>query len=501
MMSEKIQRYFPSIMALLYAIVYVFFWPKTFSIMDESAYLNHAYALRQGHLYPDMVGLNTTMSYTVQNGAHIIPQYPLGWPLILSGFSFLGWNVLLGINLVFHLCSFFLLIRLLRYFSASPYWAILYLLHPTCVIFSRTIMSDIPTGTLLLLSLWLYLSRRFVLLSFVMGIALFLRTANALFLPVFVLAYLIETFLPEKQSLQTSLQEIKSLKIDKIKPALWSVVKMVSFGIVFFIAAYLYQKIIQEGGWAKYSQAAQVSLRFFPKQFLFYGLGLSLLYPGMLPSLFLYRGRHYRVFYSILLPILFLYMCSNFNDVGENILQTYVVGQRYFIAPLPLLILVYALVLEKFGLVPWSKRWRVLAFLAAGVLWIASSVLQRYHQNKLTGDVQTRMSVTQVVPQDAHLITNIHVGKLLHPAWTGVRSWTLLTTQEMSMPDLKSRAIGQVNDSLQKNKATYIAIATRGYRSETSNEQQLFTTLQEAFVTEVQPTDSALQILRVLRAR
>jgi 4-amino-4-deoxy-L-arabinose transferase-like glycosyltransferase len=494
MVLSKIRPYLPYLLGGLYACLYVFFWPKTFSIMDESAYLNHAYALKLGHLYPDQVGINTTMSYQVQwqGVAHIIPQYPPGMALLLMLFSFLGWQVALGMNLFFHLASYVLLIQILKKLALSPWWAALYLLHPTAIIFSRTVMSDIPTGTLILLSLWLFLQKRYVILSLVMGIALVVRTANGILLPIFCFAYLWEKALLWREEKA----ELFSLK--HLKEVLPSLLSLIATTVIFLIAAYWYQKVIQEEGWAKYSQAAQISPRFFPKQSVFYGVSLLLLYPGMLIAPFVYRGAAYRPLLCLIIPILLLYMCCNFNDVGGNIIETFIVGQRYLISLMPLFVIAYAGMWKKIGVDPSHKPYNYLLIGGILALFTAGIFIHQRHDKKLREDVQNRASLMQVLPSDAHLIGNIHIVKLLHPAWTGVRSWTMITTQEMSMPDLKARALQQVEDSLAKNKSTYVAIVTRDYRSETSNENQIFLAIQDAFVTETYETGSGLQVRRIL---
>src|SRR3712207_3442072 len=68
--------------AVCYSLLYLFFWPPMYTTMDESSYLNMAYVLRQGTVYPDVAGVPTLNAFPVDG--HMVVKYPLGMPALLA---------------------------------------------------------------------------------------------------------------------------------------------------------------------------------------------------------------------------------------------------------------------------------------------------------------------------------------------------------------------------------------------------------------------------------
>jgi hypothetical protein len=465
--------------------------------MDESAYLNYAYVLRSGYLYSDQAGINTVMSYPVGNDAHTITQYPPGQSLLLAVFSLLGWNFALGMNLVLHLLTAFILTRILVKVGCSRWWAILYLLHPTVVLYSRTVMSDIPSALLVTLFFLLYLEKKFLLAGICAGSAVFIRTANGIAIPIAVLAILLEQralFFPASGSRDGV----------KIRQTLREIIPLVLSATVFVVVAYLYQKIFQEGGWAKYSQGGQVGLHHLPKKLPMYTIALMTIYPGMLIAPFLYKGPGKFVLNGLCFSILALYSCYHFADVGATPIQTFIMGQRYLITIVPLMLVAYASVLEKKGLRPSNNPWSIIAVAASLLLFAISAFVHRQHDQKLREDLRIRTVVSQSIGSDSYLIGNIHVVKMLHPIWTGIHKWELFTTQEISREDAGNRAVEQVKKALDSGKNVYVAVWSRGdskgYFAESDSDQWVMEQIATTYNVEKKefPDLKALNILHVL---
>ena len=73
-------------------------------------------------------------------------------------------------------------------------------------------------------------------------------------------------------------------------------------------------------------------------------------------------------------------------------------------------------------------------FIAIGafVLFVAMVVINRQHDKKLKENFYIRSFISQSIGTDSYLIGNIHVVKMLHPAWTGKHAWELFDTQELT---------------------------------------------------------------------
>jgi hypothetical protein len=470
--------------ALLYTLIYVIFWPKAHSIMDESAYLAQGYAFRHGTPYTDVAGISSTMSYEISQ-QHTITQYPLGMPLLLALFSLISWKLALGINLFTHLATFGLIAALLRLNKKHPWPAVLYLLHPTAALYSHTVMTDVISGTLITLTVYLTLTKRFALAGLVIGAAVLIRTANWVIGPLIVLGMLLD-----------GLSENKSIA-KTIRARFGSVVVLTLAAVPLIVSAYLYQKIIQDGGWARYSQGGQLALSHIPGQFLFYAPLLLILYPGMFALIWLYRGVGRFMILATILGIFLLYCSFFFHDTGGSLPETLVIGQRYMLSILPLCVVAYASVFE-----PWLKKIQTpLMWGVALVLLAATSVIHRQHDAKLREVIAYRDALVQSAPRETPLFCNVHLAKLLHPAWTEERRWTLISgfnAQTIRPTDASDAAIQAIQKGLTASPSVIVAMWNRGYRSEASDDTALLKRIQSEFTYELLPNlPAGLIVLRV----
>lgn len=398
--------------ALGYALLYLAFWPPIFSTIDESSYLGMAYVLRQGTIYPDEAGVFVATAFPA--GEHIVSKYPLGMPALLALTSFFGWPFALGTNLLVHLLTFFIVARLLHRVGASPLFALLFLFHPTAIIYSRTVMADSASGLLLALSFYCFLNRRYAWVGILVGVSVLLRTANVFALPVFALAVLLRPAPPLPDGLADTGEE-SSLRGRLTAAILMSLASLPFLGL----AAY-YMVVVTKGLMA--ANTGSFGAQYFPQMFPFYVLTLMLLWPGMLLAPLIYRGPGRLIIAGISYGFILLYSFWYYRDQGGSTAESLIVGQRYFLAVLPLLIVAYGKALQQ--ILGQRLSPRVVTAVAAAALplfLVATFAINRKHSGFLAEQARVRdVLVAATAPEDI-VYAGMQAAKLLHPAWGGKR--------------------------------------------------------------------------------
>ena len=402
---------FLSICAGLYAALYAFFWPHINTTIDESSYLGFAYVLRHGTLYADVIHAPALLAMSVHG--HLVSKYPLGMSALLAVASLGGWTLALGINLFLHLATYAVVARLLHRVGASPLFALLYLLHPTAVLYSRTVMSDLASGLLLALAFDQYLSHRHVAAGALIGASLLMRTGNIIALPVFALGALVES-LPA-----TSVTAARTKRLLPIATSL----RLVLGSLPFLIASGYYAVVIAGGQMSR--NTGVFGLSYFPQYFPGYVLALLVIYPGMFLAPLFYRGPGRWSLAGLCYGFVLLYSFWFYRDSGSNLAESLIIGQRYFLAALPLFIVSYGAVLSGWleKVLPattpsWqSARRLLLATTLALPLFALSFVVTRQHQRHLKAMIATENELLAATTPKDMIFCNVQVGKLL-PIWS-----------------------------------------------------------------------------------
>ncbi len=381
--------------------------------------MNMAYVLRQGTIYPDVIGLPVVLTFPV--GGHQVCKYPLGMPVILAMVSVAGWSAALGTNLLVHLLTFCVLVRLLRRLQTPALFALLYLLHPTAVIYSRTVMADPVSGLLIALTFDAYLSRRRVLCGALVGASLLARTGNMVALLAFGAALLLEsvpTLTFAAAGLADSQRRISRDGLGRWKKRLASVAAF-GAGAMPFVAAALYYAQVVAGGQMG-SHTGTFALHYFPQMFPGYVLGLMLLYPAMLLMPLAYSGPGKRALALACYGFVLLYSFWYYRDQGNSALETLIVGQRYFLAVLPLFVVAYATVIWRV-VQSWpvkaAKALTVSALAGISLLLVSTVAVSRRHAAFVGRMAQVRTGLLRLTPTNATILCNTQVGKLFHPGW------------------------------------------------------------------------------------
>jgi hypothetical protein len=394
-------------------------WPTAISVQDEASYLAGAYVLRQATVFGDVAHI--PLPWSVQHAGHAAPLYPPGQSALLAPFTVGGWQLAFAANLVAHLLGFLLFAILLDRLRIRRVWALLYLFFPPLVLYSRTLMSDVPSTalTVAVLLAWLRGPRGRALAGVLLGACLFLRYANLL---TFVLL-----------ALAAGLGDFVALR-DGVHPG-WRRSRLVPLIIGFlppcglFLAYNLsvYGHITTPG----YASAGLFGLRHVPGHLAVYATTLMVIYPFMLLAPLAYRGRLRTEVLVIGYGVPLAQSAWFFLNTHGTLVERAFTGSRLLFPAVPLFLVAYAQVLDR--IVDWARsRIPVMLPVTAGVLLlagvVATQVVSHLHQERLEQARRTRAAIEGAVPAAALHLTNTEGTKFLNPAW-GNRQYQLFDRQ------------------------------------------------------------------------
>jgi hypothetical protein len=130
-----------------FCIIYLLYYPASYSILDESSTLSLSYALAHGTIYLDRVGLTTGLTI---NG-HIVSLYSPFHALLLAVCMMFRWRLGFALTAMFFLLGAFTVRGMLKRDGLSPGWCILYFLNPGALYYSQTLMAAVPAAVMGLL--------------------------------------------------------------------------------------------------------------------------------------------------------------------------------------------------------------------------------------------------------------------------------------------------------------------------------------------------------------
>lgn len=492
--------------AVLYTLLFALFWPQSYTTMDEADYMGMAYVVRQGTFYPDVAGVQVITAFPV--GQHMVSKYPPGMFVLLALFSLPGWSFALAANLVIHLLTFYVVALILRRIQVPAALALLYLFHPTAVIYSRTAMSDLPTGLCLAAAFYLLLCRRFALCGGFIGLALLFRNANAVALPVFVVG----SFFAVMHAKETHGMRAWFLPLmPRLKQA-GAVVLGALPGLTLLL---WYTAVVQGGssGLSSYSGGGFNLANFLP-MFATYALRLSIIYPLMLAAPLLYRGEGRLTLAMITSAFVLLYSFWYFTDATGSPLESFVIGLRFMLAVLPLFLVAYAWVLWDMA-TRWQKRRHhirpaALMQIAGGAvllfLIIGSTGIHFMHDRKLGEMVRTRTAILRIVPPGQPLVCNMPVAKLFHPGLARRDFFMIGGNEQDNLRGAAERFRAGLKGGGGGAAAT-LAVWVRGYREEAAFERKFIESIGKQFIlkpvtgAERQGLPEEVQIFRVVGER
>lgn len=323
-MNSKLSKIIIFVFLILTILIYFIFYPPFYAIMDECDYLTTTYTLKRGTFFLDKAGINPSTA-TVIGKKHMFSKYPPGNSILLLPLTFIHWRVGFLMNFIFYIMSFFIFYLLLKELGIPALFSLLFLLHPTLILYSRTMMSDIPSMFFILLGLYLIIKNKDLFAGFSLGFAILLRYSNL----VIIIGVLIGYFLMVRK---------KSINI--------------LMGIIFFfIILSIYNIYVMEGFLSPLflpTGAGAHSLSYLKTSGLYYLIALNIVYPFMLIVFIFSIFKKKLIFFNIVVFITVIFFSMYYYiDKGNSFFETIIKGQRFMIPIFPFFILIYADFLKK----------------------------------------------------------------------------------------------------------------------------------------------------------
>lgn len=376
----------------VYVIFFILFYPKFFSIADETAYLKQTHHLFEGKILVDDV---FDSYYYVQKDSAFAPSYQVGNSVILMPFVLLGWKFVFFSGLIFHLLNFYILIRIFRKYNIRKIYALFYLFYPGLIFYSRTVMGEIVTITFTLLGFYYFLRNskpNFLLAGFLWGISCLIRPTNALIIVgmSFPIVYkAVKNLLISKKFVNNHFKQLIYIGIG-VLPSLLLV-------LLFNYIAYggILNSRYSGGGIGIYNELILFSIN----QLIIYWKPICimlLIYPLMLISPFF--GKYKKKSGIICTLLLFILILGKIDAMRYNWIINLIIGHRYFFTVIPLLLIPYSLFIDKY-----LRRWVPISLI---FLFMVSPILM-YNQSQYTDTKYDVMQqIYEIIPEDSLIVVN-----------------------------------------------------------------------------------------------
>jgi hypothetical protein len=375
-------------LCLFYVVVYAALYPPTYSIGDEHGYLSYGLSLARGSFYPDVVDVRVGRVMSQPATGHLAPVFAIGTSVLVAPVAEIDWRASFAVILGVHLLGTFFCAVALRRLGLSPIYASLYLLHPVAALYSRTVMSDIPTMTAMMAAVaaWVGTRRRPLLTGLALGLSVNFRFSQAVLVAAFGIAVLARDLVRSRR--EGALKLESSLRVALgLAP-----------GLLLFLAVslHLYGGFFLPPG-------ARFALANIPDHLPRYLLTQNAFYPlGMLVAFF-FPSRLRLECICVTLVALLLFGSFNHLYEGFGSLAQALIGDRFFLPVFSLIIIPYAGALD--WIVNRWARWRR-AMLSAGIcgLMLTYVALSVVHQDRLRHQAEIQNTIYDSTAEDAIIL-------------------------------------------------------------------------------------------------
>jgi hypothetical protein len=309
------------------------FYPRTAVVTDEVCYLSVANYLVTGKAFDR----SSEAWFWKEEGDHerrtLFSASPT-FSALLIPFVAVGWRSTFLLGTLAHVLAFGGMIYVLHRRGFNPVWAMLYLLYPTFVLYSRMVMVDVPSAALVVLMLVLLHRERpnYFAVGLVMGFALMVKLS---IFPV-VCSFAGVTFLEDMTGKHPS-ADVRKVGLRW----LWFGLGMVPAGAALAVINRYFFNSPFGNGYIGMS-GGMFSWKYFGSHLTFYLIGLMTMYPLMLISpMFLQRPFRREMMLSCALALVF-FSCYFFVDPGNEPLEAMVRGLRFQLIVMPFYTIAYA---------------------------------------------------------------------------------------------------------------------------------------------------------------
>lgn len=369
---------------MLFSVTFFTYYPTTYAITDEAAYLSTAYTFERGTIFYDEAGIvNAPMGMSI--AGHYISKWPPGNAALLLPFSIIHWKLVFLRGYLLMALGFWIFILLLRNYKLPQIYALLFLFHPSFILYSRTIMSDVPAAIIALAGIYFLVKQKYFLAGILMGMGVSIRFPLLL--------------LPIASGVMLFLKKNRQYFIYFTIGAAVSIIPLIVYNFISF------HVITGSIGFYK----VDFSFRYFWHMFKEFFFSLNILYPLLLILPFFLRKREKWVFIIPALVFIVFYSLQSLIDRGESFFESIVLGQRFMLPIIPFLLIPYIAIVSRTKL----ARKAILPF--CGLLLMLSIAIHSRHQEYLKLQVFYRNEVYKYAETAALVVCNKGVYELINP--------------------------------------------------------------------------------------
>jgi hypothetical protein len=321
--------------------------------------------------------------------------------LLLLPFTLIDWRLVFVVNPVLLVVGFLFFRRLLEDLELRPGWAFLYLLYPPLVLFSRTVMTEVPSTLATVIALVAYGRGRRgqAAAGLILGLSLFLRYANGIVFLGLLLGALAHDL---------------GRRRDPAAP--WLILGFLPGALLFGLYSVIAYGQLSTPGYAS-AGGGVFGISYVPQHLIFYAIDLVILYPLMLVAPVLYRGPLRWEILAIAATTMLVMSSYYYLDDAHGFVENLLVGARLMLPALPAFLIAYVALLQRLSLPD------VAAPTAAGALLVMAAILALVHQRHLEDAAMIRNTIASNTCRAAYV--NGEATKFLSPAW-GSRNFTVI---------------------------------------------------------------------------
>jgi len=379
------------VLMLLYAAVYAAWYPRTFSILDEQAFLSFGTALSRGTVYADVAGVDAARAIEIDG--HRAPRVSLGMPALLAPIVAVDWRGGFLVALALHLIGTWACAAMLGALGLRPIFAALYLFHPVAALYTRTVMSDIPTMALTTVTLWLLVRThsRPLLAGLVIGLTPHLRGSQLVVIAGLGLAFALRDLARSREHGWAALT-----------PSLW-----LAAGVLPGVLGWMAVNAAIYGGPFETPVTWPLSVEHIPRNLPRYLVSQNLVYPLGLVIGLLYPSRLRAAAALVAVGLLGLYGTFLHLYEGFGTLTSLIVGDRFFLPLFPLLLPGYAGALTAL-LARAGQRGPPLLALGVAGLVAAYGLVTYLHDERLARQSEIQRGLYENTADGSVILSNSH---------------------------------------------------------------------------------------------
>ncbi|UCF41479.1 MAG: hypothetical protein JSW43_03870, partial [Gemmatimonadota bacterium] len=404
------------LVAVVIAGSWVLRYPPAIAIQDEAAYLAQARIFARGELVGTSPEDATISMLTARGG--VVAKYPPAQAALLAPTQWGPWRLAFIVPLLALALTTVLVAGAFERDGRSPLWALLVLLHPTLLLYARTLMSE-PLAALVLTAAFVWSDPRRprpLLAGLALGAAPAVRLALVPVAALFGIVLVYRLWRADRRA-------------DMARAVAGACVPIFVLVVHNFIAfgSALYLTPAQTGSfdWATAGE-----------RFLFYALALNLAWPLLAVGAALSRHTRAAEVRGLLGFMVVFYGAYYFVDRRFGLPADFVIGLRFFAPVLPILVIAFA---ERLHAWTASLPHRAVVLGGAAVVAMAADFAMIEQHHALLRRVSDRRDrvLTAVRPNE---VVVVHGGaaELLSPAW-GAPAFTLASTAPELVSTVRDR--------------------------------------------------------------